>query len=102
MSALEIIPSSETGKLNLKHLKRYWNKSLLKRDGKLANDSFPEEWKIDTILLTVAGLGLEQTVLYVYRETPTFDEFENWILEVSGTPDTEKVNQFNRIFEDKN
>jgi hypothetical protein len=102
MSALEIVPSSETGKLNLKHLKRYWNKSLLKRDGKLANDSFPEEWKIDTTLLTVAGLGLEQTVLYVYREAPTFDEFEDWILEVSGIPDIEKVNQFNRLFEDKN
>lgn len=102
MSLQEIAPSSETGKLNVKHLKRYWNKSLLKRDGKLSPDSFPDEWKIDTTLLTVVGLGLEQTVLYVYRKTPTFDEFEDWILETAGKPDTEKVTQFNSLFDDKN
>lgn len=102
MLVQDIASSNETGKLNVKHLKRYWHKSLLKRDGKLSADSFPEEWKIDTILLTIVGLGLEQTILYVYRKTPTFDEFEDWILETSGIPDTDKVAQFNGLFADKN
>ena len=98
MSSPEVISSHETGKLNVKHLKRYWNKSILKKDGKLGRDAFTEEWKTDTTLLAVMGLGLEQTIQYVYLETPSFDEFEDWILTVSGEPDQGKVNQFNAIF----
>jgi len=98
MSSPEVISSHETGKLNVKHLKRYWNKSILKKDGKLGRDAFTEEWKTDTTLLAVMGLGLEQTIQYVYLETPSFDEFEDWIMTVSGEPDKEKIQQFNAIF----
>jgi hypothetical protein len=94
----QLPPSTETGKLQVMHLKRYWNKSILKRDGKLAQGSMQEEWTTDTTLLTVLGLGLEQTMVYVYQETPSFEEFENWIIDVSGLPDAEKVSKFNRLF----
>jgi len=70
----------------------------LKKEGKIGTDAYTDEWKKDTTLLAVMGLGLEQTIQYVYLETPSFDEFENWILTVSGEPDQEKVNQFNAIF----
>jgi len=94
---LEIIPSAETGKLNVMHLKRYWNKSILKREGKLPPGSYQDEWTMDTTLLKVLGLGLEQTMTYVYRGSPSFEQFETWITEVSGIPDAEKVAQFNRL-----
>jgi hypothetical protein len=94
----EIIPSTETGKLQVMHLKRYWNKSLLKRNGQLSAGSLQEEFTIDTTLLSILGLGLEQTSIYVYQTAPTFDEFENWILEVAGMPGEEKRKQFNQIF----
>ena len=94
---LEIVPSTETGRLHVMHLKRYWNKSLLKRDGKLKAAAYREEWKMDTTLLTVLGLGLEQTMVYVYQANPSFEEFENWIVETSGFPDAKTVAKFNRL-----
>lgn len=93
-----VASSHETGKLNIKHLKRYWSKSIFKKDGKLSPDAFTEEWKTDTTLLAVIGLGLEQTIQYVYHEAPSFEEFETWILTVCGEPDREKVDQFNALF----
>ena len=79
------------------HLKRYWNKSLLKREGKLPQDSFHDEWTIDTTVLKILGLGLEQTMVFVYRESPSFEQFETWITEISGLPDAAKVAEFNRL-----
>jgi len=96
-SDLYIIPSTETGKLNVMHLKRYWNKSLLKREGKLPPGSLHDEWSTDTTLLKVLGLGLEQTMTYVYVEMPSFEQFETWITEVSGVPEATKVKEFNRL-----
>jgi len=98
MTATEIIPSTETGKLQVMHLKRYWNKSLLKREGKINQDSLPDEWSLDVTLLSILGIGLEQTMKYVYQTAPSFEEFETWILNVSGTPDAEKIKQFNQLF----
>jgi hypothetical protein len=98
MTATEIVSSAETGKLNVKHLKRYWHKSMLKRDGELTQGSFQDEWKTDTTLLSVLRLGLEQTMQYLYLKSPSFDEFENWILKTSGVPDHKKTDEFNRLF----
>jgi len=99
MQIVDVIPSSETGKLQVMHLKRYWDKSMLKRAGKLNGSAFQDEWKTDITLLNALGLGLEQTAVYVYRDTPSFEQFENWILEVnSGQLDQEKIDQFNRLF----
>jgi hypothetical protein len=98
MSTQEITPSTETGKLHVMHLKRYWNKAILNREGKLNPDAFQGEWKTDVTLLAALGLGLQQTVQYVYQTTPTFEQFENWIIDVTGGPDLEKINQFNQLF----
>jgi len=101
IAALEpSIPSShETGKLQVKHLKRYWNKALLKRDGKLGANDLSDEWNADRTLLFALGLGLEQTVKHLYQTAPAFNEFEDWIVTVTGGLDTEKIARFNRIFE---
>ncbi len=102
MPSTKLPLSTETGKLQVMHLKRYWKKSILKREGKLQPGFFKEEWKIDTTLLTVLGLGLEQSMIYLYRDAPSFEEFENWIVAISGVPDKEKVAQFNQLFTSKN
>ncbi|MEO6522789.1 MAG: phytanoyl-CoA dioxygenase family protein [Mucilaginibacter sp.] len=93
-----IIISTETGKLQIMHLKRYWNKSILKREGKMAQDELNDEWQLDTTLLGILGIGLEQTIKYVYQNSPSFEEFETWIVNASGIPDQVKVKQFNRLF----
>jgi hypothetical protein len=98
ISLLEITPSTEMGKLQVMHLKRYWHKCILTRQGKLSGDAFHDEWRSDTTLLGILGVGLEQTIKYVYVDEPSFDEFENWILHVAGVPDATKAEQFNRLF----
>ncbi len=89
--------STETGKLPVMHLKRFWNKAILTREGKLNGDAFIGEWATDTTLLAALGLGLEQTMQYVFHAAPTFEQFENWILEVTGGTDAGKIARFNQL-----
>jgi hypothetical protein len=96
---IALVPSTETGSLGLMHLKRYWQKSMAVRNGKLKQGSFADEWTFDKTLLAVAGLGLEQTIQYVYNTAPTFDEFEQWVLNLNnGVLNAEKIAQFNNHF----
>ena len=92
-----LLPSSaETGNLKVKHLKRYWSKSLAKRDGRLHHEALLEEWPADVAMLSTLGLGIEQTIKYLYQVSPGFSEFENWILEVnSGIVPQQKIDHFN-------
>ena len=93
----EIPSSAETGALNVMHLKRYWTKAILKRNGKLALNALDEESITDTTMLYALGLGLEQTVKYVYNTNPDFEQFENWITDITGGLNDENVQRFNAI-----
>src|ERR1700743_3720590 len=88
-------PSSETGTLNVMHLKRFWSKIKLKKEGKLAVDSLEEEWQTDVTLLNALGLGLEPTYKYLYTADGTFEDFEEWVIETTGGPDPNNVAHFN-------
>jgi len=77
-------------------LMRFWDKCVLKKENKLKQDAFRDEWQTDIILLNALGLGLEQTLQYVYREAGSFDAFEDWIIKVTGGPDPQKIAGFNR------
>lgn len=95
-----IINSKETGSLGVLHLKRYWHKNLLRRKGILEQEALQNEWNLDTTLLSVLGLGLEQTIRHLFNENLDFDAFEQWILEVNkGKLNDEKVVQFNQYIE---
>jgi len=96
MLPIELANSTETGQLNVLHLKRFWSKAMLKRNGQLPATVLAEEWNADTTLLKVLGLGLEQTMVYLYQQAPAFPEFEAWILDINGgSLVSEKVAQFN-------
>lgn len=99
---IQVTPSTEAGRLGVLHLKRYWEKHYLKTT-KLSQETFPEEWKIDITLLAVLGLGLEQTLKYLYQHSPDFDEFENWVLQVNnGQLSASKINEFNEYILTRN
>lgn len=98
---LVLAPSTEIGKLQIMHLKRYWSKSLLKRSGVLESNEYLEEGHTDKTLLYALGLGLEQTVKYVFNIAPSFDEFENWVVATAGQPRPEIVERFNRTFSEE-
>lgn len=49
------------------HLNGFWEKSLLKWEGKIIVDELKGKWWFDKILMNTFGLGLEQTfVMFFY------------------------------------
>src|SRR5687767_962673 len=82
--AIQLTSSSETGSIGIMHLKRYWEKGLARRNGSLAENTYQEEWNLDVTLLGALGLGLEQTITFLYQSAPRFEEFEQWVLKVNG------------------
>lgn len=101
MTEITLPPSKDIGQLQIMHLKRYWQKCILKRSGQIKADSFENEFQLDKTLLFTLGLGLEQTTLYLYQQAPAFDAFEQWIVETAGEPAAEKVGRFNKVIIDK-
>lgn len=88
--------STEPGSLGVMHLKRYWDKNRLKKSGKLVPGALQEEWNIDTTLLAVLGLGLEQTIKWLYASNSDFQSFEDWIIAVTnGGLSQIKIKEFN-------
>lgn len=78
------------------HLKRYWEKSLAKRDGSIPQQAFQEEWNLDFTLLNTLGLGLEQAIRYLYQQKPAFEEFEEWIVQINGgSIPSDRITDFN-------
>lgn len=95
MLSTSITSSLETGKLQVMHLKRFWEKSLLKLQRKITGEDFKNEWQMDRVLLFTLGLGLEQTMTYMFSVAPSFEQFEDWIIEIAGMPAGQTVIKFN-------
>jgi hypothetical protein len=93
---LHLADSTETGRLGIMHLKRFWEKTMARKNGQIKQNAFRNEWNIDTTLLAVLGLGLEQTIQYSYLHSPGFENFEDWILQRNeGILPQEKIDEFN-------
>lgn len=91
-----ISDSTETGSLGVMHLKRYWDKAMIKKSGSLSLNALNNEWNIDITLLSVLGLGLEQTIKKLFAFTENFNAFENWILDINnGKLEQVKIDEFN-------
>ncbi|CAN5383036.1 hypothetical protein BH09BAC6_BH09BAC6_29630 [soil metagenome] len=93
-------PSEEIGRLQIMHLKRYWNKAMLIRNAKEIHEKIPDEYRLDSTLLFSLGLGIEQTMMHLYQNAPSFDQFEQWIIDTAGQPSPETIDRFNKIFTD--
>jgi hypothetical protein len=72
--------STETGALGLYHLKRLWAKTLWPA---LAGGT-ADEWRHDSALLDMLGIGLLPTFDYLHSERPAFEAFEQWVLARHG------------------
>lgn len=97
---LDIVSSSEKGGLDVLHLKRFWQKNRLIKQGLFLNDINQEEWNVDMMLLSALGLGLEQVMKQLYNSDLDFESFEHWILEVNnGALNQEKIEKFNELIE---
>lgn len=99
MSMITLADQLETGKTNIYFLKRFWSKQLLRRNGQLAPDALQDEWKMDTALMDALGLGIEQTMVYLYQHNPGFDVFEDWVLQINqGSIPPERIERFHSLF----
>jgi hypothetical protein len=83
----------EPGSLGVYHLKRYWARTMEARRGEPPGAS---EWTRDKTLLFGLGVGLHETIQFLLGNAPSFEEFENWILERNGgSLDQTKVARLN-------
>src|ERR1700744_1508894 len=79
------------GSIPVKHLKRLWHKTMLKRAGKLPQDAFEDEWQMDKAALAALGLGLEQTFIYLFQQAPSFEQFEEWFFVTGCGPNKNAI-----------
>lgn len=80
---IEIASAEEKGKIGIMYLKRFWSIKHAIRNG-IIKDKVYDEWKLETLLFTAIGVGVEQVIKYIYVENPSFDEFEDWILGINN------------------
>jgi hypothetical protein len=96
--AVDLPSSLEKSDLGILHLKRFWTKTILKKDGHIAINAFQEEWNIDQGLLNAIGIGLEPTIAYLYLNSERFEDFEQWILtQTNGVLSRYSVETFNNL-----
>jgi hypothetical protein len=70
------------GLLRIPHLHRYWLRSREAGTQPLRDDG---KWDLDNTLVSGLGLNLLETARFLHRRPgPSFDEFEQWALEVNG------------------
>src|SRR5580700_8362906 len=81
---MPICQSDETGELGVRHLKRLWSRQMAARAGDANGVSGPAEWVAGQTLICGLGLGLHETLQYLISAQPTFDRFEQWVLEKNG------------------
>ena len=88
--------STDTGSIGIMHLKRYWARLLAIRNKALPPETWSDEWVIDNFLLNTLGLGIEQTLRFVYETEPSFAVFEEWVLVINnGYIQADKIETFN-------
>jgi hypothetical protein len=93
-SAVTLPPATETGALGIYHLKRLWSRALASRQGHLPLPTVHER-HLDSLVIHASGLGLEQATNYLFREAPSFDEFEQWIVATTGGVAPDQVARIN-------
>jgi hypothetical protein len=75
--------AAKNGRLDIPHLKTYWEQALAKRSGTTVNAS-EQSWRADNLLLNGLGLPLQETMRYLMQRAPSLLEFEEWIVARNG------------------
>lgn len=73
----------EMGSLGVRHLKRFWSRILRQRAAAYDGPADDSEWTADRTLLSGLGLNLRETLQYLNEAVPSFEQFEQWVLEIN-------------------
>lgn len=82
---------AETGTLGVMHLKRAWSRVFVQKQRRLPYD--PGEGHRDRLVFHALGLGLEEALIFIGRNDPTFDAFERWVLATVGAIPQERIDR---------
>jgi Phytanoyl-CoA dioxygenase (PhyH) len=75
-----IAATEEIGRLGIRQVKRFWSLQLAGDPGSPDGS----DWVLNNTLLAGLQLGLQETIHYILKNRPAFEEFENSILEANG------------------
>ncbi len=78
------ISSGVAGPLGVLHLPRFWSKVLMDAKGVLHEDYPACGAGFDQMVLDGLGLDKDATLAYISENSPTYPQFEAWVLEQSG------------------
>ena len=78
------ISSGVAGPLGVLHLPRFWSKVLMDAKGVLHEDYPACGAGFDQMVLDGLGLDKDATLAYIADNSPTYPQFEAWVLEQSG------------------
>jgi len=93
---MEIASDDEVGLLGVLHLKRLWSRYLAHRLSAAPPDEGNNEWAADNTLISGLNLGLQETLRYLYVADPSFEQFEQWILDRNaGTIEPARIERIN-------
>lgn len=92
---MPLADAAETGALGVLQLKRLWSRVMRQRQGEAC--SAGDEAQIDHVVLDALGVGLEQTMQHLFRDGPSFAEFERWIGETTGGVSGTQVARINAM-----
>ena len=75
---------TDTGTLGVLHLKRFWRKRLDILENRGRQESLSDDANLDYILLHGLGLGIVEPDNFLFHQRPSYERFEQWILEAHG------------------
>ena len=76
--------TSDLGGLGIRHVKRFWARTIAGRQRSTPEHDQPSEWVVDNTLLAGLRVGLRETFSFLFENTPSLEQFEGWILERNG------------------
>jgi hypothetical protein len=68
----------------LLHLKRFWSHKIASRLGADVSPPTADDLRADNVLLAGLKLGVRETLNHLMAESPSFEEFEAWVLAKNG------------------
>jgi hypothetical protein len=97
------ISSGVAGSLGVLHLPRFWSKVLMDAKGVLHEDYPACGTGYDQMVLDALKLDKDATLAYISDNSPTYPQFETWVLEQSGgSLDADAVAELNAAIEGYN
>jgi len=74
-----VAATEETGSLGVRHLKRFWS-----CNPRAIQPTYEFRLVLTNTLLAGLQLGLQETLHRLFNNRPSFEDFENWVLEMNG------------------